>query len=772
MIISSIKDVDINKIESPALIEYLRIKNENPDCVILFQIGKFFLTFFEEAKLFSQLTGFVLNARTFKGAGQVLQCAFNASSNPNIYIKLLLKEGHRVCFCPEFKDEKLESYRKIVRIYTCGTAFESEFLDSDENNYILSACKVNNEIHIAYADVSTGQFYRSKGEFSEAKIEIEKIEPSEILILNSQKDVFEDICSKFNTVFLDNSFSLNCPKTNIEQYCRLTQKEFCASLDKIIDYKIDNYLSMDEVTRKTLELTKNKRFLKKKGSLLWFLDHTKTSMGKRLLKKFISEPLLNINKIKLRQQAVEELIKNPDIINSCEKIMQNFCDLSRSCSRISNQTILPRDLLSLAQSSMPLEELNKICSDAKSSLLKLTKKKVDEILNFAFEIQSAIKEDCPMELKNGNIIKEGYNNELDYIKSILNRYDKDLENYEQELRNKYNIKNLKVARNIGIGFCIEVTPSNAHKMPNNFYKIQEIYSCTRFSNDKLREIQKEYSDLILKANKLEYKIYCEIRSFCTQFVDTIRSLAHEIARIDVYVSYAKVAIENDLVCPSFNTNGIYIKDGFHPSLFKIQNFVVKNDTQMNNGDTFIITGANMSGKSTYLKYNAIIVLLSQIGAYVPAKEANISIVDRIFFRQSSTDDIVNSNSSFMIEMNDLKFILENVTDYSFVLLDEPAKSTNAKEGGAISRAVCEYLIQKTSAKIMVATHNLELTKIEKLFPQRVYNYVIGNNNVSETIIYDRKLRRGIVDSSFALNTAILAKLPEEVISLAKKYSLN
>ena len=249
-------------------------------------------------------------------------------------------------------------------------------------------------------------------------------------------------------------------------------------------------------------------------------------------------------------------------------------------------------------------------------------------------------------------------------------------------------------------------------------------------------------------------------------------LSNEIARIDVYVSYAKVAIENDLVCPSFNTNGIYIKDGFHPSLFKIQNSVVKNDTQMNNGDTFIITGANMSGKSTYLKHNAIIVLLSQIGAYVPAKEANISIVDRIFFRQSSTDDIVNSNSSFMIEMNDLKFILENVTDYSFVLLDEPAKSTNAKEGGAISRAVCEYLIQKTSAKIMVATHNLELTKIEKLFPQRVYNYVIGNNNVSETIIYDRKIRRGIVDSSFAINTAILAKLPEEVISLAKKYSLN
>lgn len=770
--LSSIKELDVNSIESSTLIEYLRIKGENPDCVILFQIGKFFLTFFEEAKLFSQLTGFILNARTFKGTGDIMQCGFNASSNPNVYIKLLLKEGYRVCLCPEYKNENGKSFRRLTRIYTAGTTFEADFLDCDENNYILAACKSGKEINIAYADVSTGQFYRTKGEYAEAKIEIEKIEPSEVLILKSQKEHFENIINKYNTILLDDNFSPDCPKFNIEQYCKLTQKDFCSKLDEIIDYEIDNYLSMDEITRKTLELTKNKRFLKKKGSLLWFLDYTKTSMGARLLKKNINEPLLNIKKIQQRQEAVRELLNNPKIIESCIEVMKKFCDLQRTCSRISNQTILPKDLLSLAQNSVFLEELSLICANVDSYLLKLNKSKVDKILDFAYEIQTAIKNDASSELKNGNIIKDGYNGELDFIRSQLYKYDKELDKYEQELRKKYGIKNLKITKSIGIGFCVEVTPSNAHKLIDKFYKIQEIYNCIRFTNDKLREIQKEYSDLILKANKLEYKLYCEIRLFCTQFVGIIRTLAQEIANIDVYVSYAKAALDNGLVCPSFNEDGIYIQNGFHPSLLKLQNAVIKNGTNMDNGNVFVITGANMSGKSTYLKHNAIIVLLSQIGAYVPADKADISIVDKIFFRQGSTDDIVNSNSSFMIEMNDLKFILENITNNSLVLLDEPAKSTNAKEGGAIARAVCEYLIENTNAKIMVATHNLELAKMEKMFPQRVYNYVIGESDASKTIVFDRKLRRGVVDSSFAINTAILAKFPDKIIQLAKKYAAN
>ena len=767
--LTSINDVDINKIESSVLIEYLRIKREYPDCVVLFQIGKFFLTFFEEAKLFSQLTGFVLNARNFKGVGQIIQCGFNASVNPEYYIKLLLKKGRRVCLCPEFKDKNGDSYRELVRIYTSGTVIESEFLDANENNYILAVCKTDEKVYIAYADVSTGQFYRSKGEYSEAIIEIEKIEPSEILIMDSQKDDFVNLLSRFNTVLLNDNYSDDCPKANIEKYCKLTQKEFCSKLDESIDYEINNYLSMDLITRKSLELTKNKRFSKKKGSLLWFLDYTKTSMGARLLKKFINEPLLNIEKINKRQEAVKELIENPDSLALCVNVLQNFCDLSRGCSRISNQTILPKDLLNLANNSMFLEGLDNVCSKFKTPLLKLNKQKLDEIINFATQVQMAIKEDASPELKGGNIIKDGYNAELDYIKNQLSKLDKNLAKYEDELKNKFDIKKLKIAKNSGIGICIEVPPSSAYKISGDFYKIQEVYTCVRFTNEKLREIQKDYSDLTLKANKIEYKLYCELRSFSTQFVDAIRALAHEIAVIDVYISYAKSALDYNLVCPNFDSDGIYVNDGFHPCLLKLQNDVVKNDTKMNNGDIFIITGPNMSGKSTYLKHNAFIVLLSQIGAYVPACKATISIVDKIFFRQSSTDDIVNSNSSFMIEMNDLKFILDNATDFSLVLLDEPAKSTSEKEGGAIARAVCEYLIQKTNSKIMVATHNLELTKMENDFPKRALNFVIGDNEFCSSTVIDRKIKRGVVKSSLALNTAKLAGFPEEVLELAKKY---
>lgn len=768
-------EINRNNLKNSVLMEYFQIKDENPECIILFQIGHFFETLFEDARLFSEISGLNLGVRHFSGIGDVIQSGFPLPCDVNIYIRQLLNNGYKVCLCPEFKDEDNICHRRVVRTFTKGTIIESELLESSENNYILVLCKTKkNKFQIAYADVSTGQFYKTSGEFEEIRIEIEKIEPCEVLLLKSQEKSFKDVVTKYNVTFIEDEI---CEKDiNVEalikQYCRKTQREFCTKLDEIIEYNIDNYLSMDEITRRNLELTRTKRFLKKKGSLLWFLNYTKTPMGIRLLKKYMSEPLLSVEKITNRQDAVCELIETPELLDSFERVMQDFCDLSRGCTKISNETVYPKDLYSIAQNSTPLEELHALCNGTKSNLLKLDEKKIEDTINFAGEIKRAIKQDAASELKSGGIIKEGYCANLDYLRDKFEKCKKDMDNYQESERKRLNIKNLKVSHANVFGFYIEVTSPNAHKVSSDYLKKQVLTTCVRYTTEKLQDLEQKYSTLKVKINEMEYDLYCEIRRHAMQFVDTIRTLAKQIARIDVLVSYSRCAIENNLVRPVFNESGIFITDGFHPSLIKLKNEIVKNDTNIKNGEMIVMTGANMSGKSTYLKYNAIIALLSQIGSFVPAKNADMTIVDKIFVRQGSTDDIINNNSSFMVEMNDLKFIIDNITNSSFVLLDEPAKSTNATEGGAIARAFCEYLLKNYQAKILVATHNLELTKIENVFPNRAYNYVIGNSDVSQVTISDRRIKRGIINSSLAINTATLAKLPREIIQNAKMYAAS
>ena len=320
-----------------------------------------------------------------------------------------------------------------------------------------------------------------------------------------------------------------------------------------------------------------------------------------------------------------------------------------------------------------------------------------------------------------------------------------------------------------MGYYIEIPYVKRHCVPNDYLRKQELSNCVRYTTQKLKTLEEQAYNLRYKINQLEYELYCEIRKLASKFTDTIRNLAKDIARIDVLVSYSRCAKINNLTKPKFNSTSIQIKDGFHPSLIKLKNDIVVNDTALDDGAMIVLTGANMSGKSTYLKYNAIICLLSQIGSYIPASNANLPIVDKIFIRQGSTDDIINNNSSFMVEMTDLKFIIDNATNSSFILLDEPAKSTNAKEGGAIARAFCEYLLSYFEAKIIIATHNTELTKLEENYPNRVHNYVIGNANEAPSSINDRKVKRGVISTSLAINTAILANLPREIIENAKQY---
>lgn len=761
-------NIDRTKIESDTLKQYISIKDKNLDCIVVFQIGTFWETLFEDAKKLSSLTGMVLGKRTFKGIGDVAQCGFSSKKSLTGCIKLLLSNDYKVCLCEEYTDDNGITKRKITRTYTKGTLIENEFLETEENNYILALNKKEKEIELSYADVSTGQFFKTTGSIEEIRLEIEKIEPNEILIFEKDKVYFDDIIKKYGGTILENDFCTHNAENTIENYCKYTQKEYCAKLNKVSKYNIDNFLIMDETTRKNLELTRTKMYSRKKGSLLWFLNTTKTPMGTRLLKKYLSEPLLNIEKIKERQDAIEELVNNISLINELETVLQNFCDLSRICARISNSTIQPKDLYRISTNSDSLEKLNSLLRNLNSEVLKLNSSHLEKTLYLNNELKNAIDENAQDELKNGGIIKDGYNSNLDYLKNELLNLEKEIRVYELKERKRLDIEKLTIAKSKVIGYYIELPNSKAQKVPKEYFKKQALVNCSRFSTEKLKEIEEKIYNLKYKINEFEYVLYCEIREKAKEFIETIRKLAYEIAKIDVIVSLSRSALTYGFIKPDFNNETLEIKDGYHPSLLKLNNEIIKNNTEFKNNSMIILTGANMSGKSTYLKHNAIICLLAQIGSFIPAKSANLTIIDKLFLRQGASDDIINNNSTFMVEMNDIKFILDNITNSSLILLDEPAKSTNAKEGGAIARAFCEYLLEHYKTKTIIATHNLEITKIEKLYPQKAFNYVVGFNEFSTT--HDRKIKRGVIDSSLAINTAMLADLPKEMIQKAKMYA--
>lgn len=764
-----LRQVDRVKASKSFLADYIPIKEANPDFIIFFQIGKFYETFFQDAKVFSEVTGATLGCRHAKDMDDVLQAGVNTKA-VDFYIKKMLSEDFKVCVCNETKDENGNIRRKVVRRYTRGTIIENELLDSQENNYILALSFFEDICYLSYADVSTGQFYKTQGDVDDMKLEIEKISPNELLVCKKQFGIFKKIISDFNVTVLDDSYFYGSnPDLTIFEYCKEMQKEYLPKFDEIIQYKITSYLTMDEITRRNLELTRTRRLLKKKGSVMWFLNYTKTAMGTRLLKKYIDEPLLNLKLIKLRQDAVEELILNNHYLTDFENTLEGFCDLSRMCAKISNSTIRPKDLYQLVKNSQSLEELYNLCFKFNSELLKVDEKKLLETMELVRTIERAINNVAVDDLKSGGIINDGYNAELDYKRDLLKNIYDEIEKYQKKEIKRLGIEKLKIDYSKTIGYYIEIPSSKQSCVPNDYFKKQALSNCVRYTSEKLKELEEAIYNLKFRINEIEYELYCDIRARASKFVDTIRDLAKDIARIDVLSSYSRCAIVNNLVRPHFNSKGIFIEEGFHPSLLKLKNDVIKNDTSLSNGSMIILTGANMSGKSTYLKHNAIICLLSQMGSFIPARAASLSIIDKIFLRQGSTDDIINNNSSFMVEMNDLKFILDNITNTSFVLLDEPAKSTNAKEGGAIARAFCEYLLNHYDAKIILTTHNAELTKLEEQFVDKVTNYVIGNSDESLNMVSDRKIKRGVITSSLAINTAMLANLPSEIIESARAH---
>ena len=765
---TELDEIDKTLIQTDYFIEYVSFKEQNPDSIILIQIGAFFETFLDDAKTVSEITGINLTSRFIKGLGKALEAGIPTNSM-EFYLKMLLNKNLKVCLCPQFYDENKKIFRKIVRKFTKGTIVENDLLEQSENNYILALYKDERNYNLAYADVSTGQFYRtSSARYNEILVEVDKIEPSEILISDSQRNIFSDFNLKYHITFLADKDFENDVKTVIISYCKKMQKDYLVALDEIVDYKINDFMIIDEITRFNLELSRTKLRLKKKGSLFWFLNYTSTPMGARLLKKYINEPLLIEKLILQRQEAVKELIENNVELDKLYELMAQLCDLSRISARISNLTIQPKDLFTIVENLNNVKILNELSLKFSSPLLKINQNNFRKVLELCLEIENSILPNAQNDAKNGNIIKEGYDSNLDLLVDKLNKVKNDILNYEKSERTRLKIDKLKIGYIRNIGTFIEIPISKKALAPPYYYQKNSTSTCVRYTTDKLKEFEEKKDELEFKVKELEYELFCKVRRKAVVFVDIVRHIADDIAKIDVLISFAKCAIENHLSCPKFNSEKFYIKNGFHPSLLKLNNEIIKNDTLLKIGEMYVLTGSNMSGKSTYLRHNAIIALLAQIGSFVPADLADNQIIDKIFLRQGSSDDIINNNSSFMVEMNDLKYIIDNASPFSLVLLDEPAKSTSSLEGGAIARAYLEYFIQNIKSKCIVVTHNLELTKIQKVFPKQVFNFQIGFNSNS----YDRKLRPGVATSSNALNTAKLANLPDEIIKKAQEFILK
>ena len=766
IVLDNFKDLVNLKINHPLLRQYFNIKNNFQDCIVLFQIGGFYETYFEDAKIFSQITGSILSSRSFKNVGEIPQAGIpkNALS---LYIKKLISNNLKIVLCNQYKNENDEFERKVERIYTKGTLLEDEFLDSFENNYILALYDFNSFVELAYCDLSIGQFYKTKCEKNILPFELDKISPTEVLILKSQKENFDFVSKKYNVTYLKDDFLSSEIKENfsenlILEYSKITQKDLYSNPDKPLEYKVNNFLLMDETTRKNLELTRTKKLQKKKGSVFWFLNNTKTPMGTRFLKKILSEPLLDKNEIEKRLSLVDELVKNEKLLDEFEQVLKQFCDLSRAASKISNFSITPKTLYALCDSFLIFEKLINLSSKLNSDLFKINTFEFEKVLNFSNEIKTALNKDF-LE-KECDIINSNYNPKLDYILKKLDDFLEKIEKLSKNQKDFFKNKNVKISYSKILGYYIEIPKNLSSFIPSNYLKKQVLANSIRYTFNELSELESEIFKLKYQKQELEQEIFSSLKKKALDFVQTFKNVSKTIAYLDVIVSFARCALNNGFIKPTITLeDNLEIINGFHPSLLKLNTSIVKNDTILNNGTMLILTGANMSGKSTYLKQNAIINILAQIGSFVPCESAKIPILDKIFFFQGEVDDITNSNSSFMVEMNDFKFILNNLTPKSLLLLDEPAKSTNENEGGAIACAFLEYLVKNFKIKSIIATHNLKLTKLESYYPSKIFNISTSNG------LNQKKITKGVAASSLALETAILADLPKEIIENAKKY---
>ncbi len=795
---------------TPMMQHYLQTKEQYKDCILFYRLGDFYEMFFEDAKIVSKELELTLTGKSCGLEERAPMCGVPFHSVEG-YLNRLVSRGYKVAICEQVEDPKLAKgivKREVVRIVTPGTNTDMQSLDETKNNYIMCIAYLGDKYGIAIADVTTGDFYVTELD-TERKLmdEINKFAPSEIVcneaFYMSGVDI-DDMKNRLNIAIssldawyfgdalahetLINHFHIQSLKGlgledyesgviaagTLLKYLYETQKNSLDNILEIHPYSIGKYMIIDSSSRRNLELVETLREKQKRGSLLWVLDKTKTAMGARLLRSYVEQPLIEKAEIVKRQELITSLNKNEVTREEIKEYLNPIYDLERLITRITYQTANPRDMIAFRNSLEMLPYIKTQLEDLDGELIEEIKTDFDCLEDIHSLLVSSINDEPPISVRDGDIIKEGYNEEVDRLRNAKTEGKTWLAELEASEREKTGIKNLRIKYNKVFGYYLEVTNSFKDLVPDYYVRKQTLTNAERYITPELKELEDTIMGAEDRLVQLEYELFRMVREEISANVKRILKTAKAIAKIDVFVSLATVASQNNYCKPRINESGIIdIKNGRHPVVEKMisNDMFIDNDTYLDNNKNriSIITGPNMAGKSTYMRQTALIVLMAQIGSFVPAASANIGIVDRIFTRVGASDDLASGQSTFMVEMNEVANILRNATSNSLLILDEIGRGTSTFDGLSIAWAVVEHISNPKllGAKTLFATHYHELTELEGKL-NSVNNYCIAVKEKGDDIVFLRKIIKGGADKSYGIQVAKLAGLPDSVIDRAKE----
>ncbi len=795
---------------TPMMQQYMETKKEYSDCILFYRLGDFYEMFFDDAIQASRELEITLTGKNCGQEERAPMCGVPHHAL-EVYLTRLVAKGYKVAICEQVEDPKTTKgivKREVVRVVTPGTNINTMALDETRNNYIMSIAYIADKYGVAIADVTTGEFLVTELDDNRKLIdEINKICPAEIVCnepfhmsgidLEETKHrlniamytldtwYYDDIncnqalCQHFRVKTLDglglkDYISGQISAGGLLQYLHETQKTDLSHISSVTCYATGKYMLLDSSTRRNLELCETLREKQKRGSLLWVLDKTKTAMGARMLRKFVEQPLVDKGMIQQRLKAVQELKNQAICREEIREYLMPVYDLERLIGRITYQSANPRDLIAFKSSLEMLPHIKCILSDLDTPLLNELYESFDTLEDLYTLIQESIEEEPPLAMKEGNIIKAGYHEDVDMLRSAKSDGKDWLAKLEEEEREKTGIKNLKIKYNKVFGYYLEVTNSYKDMVPDYYTRKQTLANAERYIIPRLKELEDTILGAEDKLYALEYELFSQIRNQIGAQVIRIQNTAKIIANIDVFASLALVAEQNNFVCPTMNEKGILdIKDGRHPVVEKMipNDMFIANDTYLDDKKSriSIITGPNMAGKSTYMRQTALIVLMAQIGSFVPASKANIGVVDRIFTRVGASDDLASGQSTFMVEMTEVANILRNATSHSLLILDEIGRGTSTFDGLSIAWAVVEHIsnAKLLGAKTLFATHYHELTELEGKI-SGVSNYCVAVKEKGDDIVFLRKIVKGGADQSYGIQVAKLAGVPDSVIARAKE----
>ena len=795
---------------TPMMEQYFEIKNQYKDYLLFYRLGDFYEMFFDDAILVSRELELTLTGRDCGETERAPMCGVPFHSSET-YIGRLIEKGYKVAICEQVEDPATAKglvRREVIRVVTPGTLIESNLLTEQKNNYLCALYMGEFSYGVCFADISTAQVYATSfdGNNMDARLknELGTYAPREILCNLSRThmgEIGEFIDTRMETMLDDAQnarFALDEAKARVREqfgdsvrtevleddaliravgavlnYLVETEKSDISYIKTLNVYSDGQYLEMDINTRRNLELTESMRSKEKRGSLLWVLDKTKTAAGARMLRKWVEHPLLKPSEIVLRQGAVGELCDDFMLREELGELLSHVLDLERLVTRIVYGSANGKDLRAVSNTAAVLPEVKSLLQKCKSEEISRICNELDVLEDVCNAITSAICEEPPFSLREGGIIADGYNADVDQLRSIMKDGKGWIEKIEADEREKTGINKLKISYNKVFGYYIEVTKSFLSMVPERYIRKQTLANCERYITQELKDMEATILGAADKICALEYEIFQQVRGFVAEQSARIQKSAALLAELDVYLSLATVATRNKYVCPEVDQSDVIeIKDGRHPVVeqFVKDTYFVPNDVSLNTTSNrlMLITGPNMAGKSTYMRQVALITVMAQIGSFVPANEARIGVVDKVFTRVGASDDLASGQSTFMLEMNEVSYILKNATRKSLIIYDEVGRGTSTFDGMSIARAIVEYTnSRKIGAKTLFATHYHELTVMEDEF-DGIVNYNIAAKKRGDSITFLRKIVRGSTDDSYGIEVAKLAGLPNEVIKRARE----